>query len=202
MEIVHHWVIEVSPKVAYQVGILQAKMHSIGPLSGNGLTSIKNEFSNWSNFIESQFASFAEDVSSMIDEALFNKALTTFEKMKNQLPPNDGPSFIHMDFRPANIIIDGDQVSGVIDFESVRFGSTEIDFIKLYRDFLQEKPSYYEAFQDGYKSVRPLVNLESVLPFYSFLDAFNSIGWVKRRGVEGHMQFYEENLARLKKFIK
>src|SRR5699024_1674009 len=140
-----------------------------------------NEFPNWSDFMERQFYSFAEDVIDVLDERLYKQAIEKFEKMKHQLPPPDGPSFIHMDFRPANIIVDGNEVSGVIDFESVRFGSTEIDFTKLYRDFLRFDPTLYQAFQEGYNSIRPLVDLEVVLPFYRFTDAFNSIGWCKRR---------------------
>lgn len=191
----------VSPAVAYQVGVLHATMHTIQPPLDNHLIEIKNEFANWSKFIENQFYGFAEDVISVVDESLYKKAIKKFEFMKNQLPPNDGPSFIHMDFRPANIIIDGNKVSGVIDFESVRFGSTEIDFIKLYRDFLSVNPTLYQTFKDGYRSIRPLIDLELVLPFYSFTDAFNSIGWSKRRGIEKNALFYEENLARLKNFV-
>ena len=192
---------DVSPTVAFQVGVLQATMHTIQPPDGKVLTAIQNEFEDWSHFIESQFYSFAQDVSSVIEERLYRQAIEQFEKMKQQLPPNDGPSFIHMDFRPANIIVDGHNVSGVIDFESVRFGSTEIDFTKLYRDFLSYNPTLYKAFQDGYKSIRPLIDLEDVLPFYQFTDAFNSIGWCKRRGIEKNALFLEENLARLKKFL-
>ena len=121
--------------------------------------------------------------------------------MKHQLPPNDGPSFIHLDFRPANIIVDGNNVSGIIDFENSLFGSTEIDFIKLYRDFFRFNPTLYQAFQEGYKSIRPLIDLEAALPFYSFSDAFNSIGWSKRRGIEKNALFLEENLARLKNYL-
>jgi len=192
---------EVTPTVAFQVGVLQATMHTVQPPDGKVLTGIQNEFSHWSNFIEKQFYSFAEDVRLVLDENLYTKAIEKFENMKHQLPPNDGPSFIHMDFRPANIITDGNKVSGMIDFESVRFGSTEIDFIKLYRDFLRFNPTLYQAFQEGYKSIRPLIDLEAVLPFYSFTDAFNSIGWSKRRGIEKNAIFLEENLARLKNFV-
>lgn len=98
-----------------------------------------------------------------------------------------------MDFRPANIIVDGDAVAGLIDFESVRFGSTEIDFTKIYRDFLRFDPTLFEAFREGYKSIRPLIDLDKVLPFYRFIDAFNSIGWCNRRRIEKNTLFYEEN---------
>lgn len=193
---------EVSPTVAFQVGVLQATMHTVQPPAEPILTGIQNEFPNWSHFIEKQFYSFAEDVRTVVDEGLYRKATEKFESMKQQLPPNDGPSFIHMDFRPANIMIDGNTVSGIIDFESVRFGSTEVDFIKLYRDFLSFNPVLYQAYEEGYKSIRPLIDLEAVLPFYSFIDAFNSIGWSKRRGIEKNTLFLEENLARLKTFVR
>lgn len=125
---------KAATSVAYQVGVLQAEMHSISPPAKQVLTGIKNEFPNWSDFVERQFYSFAEDVKDILDEPLFIKAIEKYEKMKKQLPPSDGPSFVHMDFRPANILVDQEKVSGVIDFESVRFGSTEIDFTKVYRE--------------------------------------------------------------------
>jgi aminoglycoside phosphotransferase (APT) family kinase protein len=188
-----------TPKIAYQVGVLQAEMHSIRPPAA--LTSITNEFPNWSHFVKDQFYSFAEDVKTILDEKLYEKAINKFENLQKHLPSPDGPSFVHMDFRPANIIVDHDQVSGLIDFESVRFGSTDIDFTKLYRDFLSFDVNLYHAFQEGYKSIRPLVDLENVLPFYQFTDAFNSIGWCKRRGIEKNALFLEENLVRLNNWL-
>ncbi|WP_172251432.1 aminoglycoside phosphotransferase family protein [Saccharibacillus deserti] len=190
---------KATPTVAYQVGVLHAEMHSTRPPDNQVLTGIQNEFPNWSNFIERQFYSVAEDVKDILDERLYIKAIEKYEKMKKQLPPPDGPSFVHMDFRPANIIVDNEEVSGIIDFESVKFGSTEIDFTKVYRDFLSVDVSLYNAFQEGYNSIRPLIDLENVLPFYSFTDAFISIGWCNRRGIEKNAIFLEENLERLKK---
>ena len=61
---------DVSPTVAFQVGVLQATMHTIQPPDGKALTAIQNEYQNWSHFIEKQFYSFAEDVNSVIDERL------------------------------------------------------------------------------------------------------------------------------------
>ena len=190
-----------SPTVAFQVGVLHASMHQIQPPTTIQLTGIQDEFPDWSNFVERQFYSFAEDVAEVLDESLYRQAIEKFENMKLQLPPSDGPSFLHMDFRPANIIVDEDKVSGMIDFESVRFGSTEIDFTKLYRDFLSFDFSLYQSYQEGYNTIRPLIDLEVVLPFYQFTDAFNSIGWCKRRGIEKNASFLEENLSILKKML-
>ncbi|WP_081976279.1 aminoglycoside phosphotransferase family protein [Ureibacillus manganicus] len=193
--------IDVSPTAAYHVGVLHASMHLIHPPINKELKGIQNEFANWSKFIEKQFYSFAVDVKDVLDETLYLKAIDMFERMKGQLPLPDGPGFVHMDFRPANIIVNGDKVSGVIDFESVRFGSTEIDFTKLYRDFLSYDSRFYQSYKEGYKSIRPIIDLEIVLPFYRFIDSFNSIGWCKRRGIEKNAAFLEENILRLKDFI-
>ncbi|NLB20070.1 MAG: aminoglycoside phosphotransferase family protein, partial [Clostridium sp.] len=135
---------KVAPIVAFQVGVLHASMQKIHP-PARELTGIQDEFLDWSNFVERLFYSFAEDVKEVLDPSLYRQAIEKFESMKLQLPPSDGPSFIHMDFRPANIIVDEDKVSGIIDFESVRFGSTETDFTKLYRDFLSFDFSLYQS---------------------------------------------------------
>ncbi|MDW0111561.1 aminoglycoside phosphotransferase family protein [Sporosarcina saromensis] len=187
--------------VAYQIGVLHATMHQIQPPTTLQLTGIQDEFPNWSNFVERQFYSFAEDVKEVLDGSIYSQAIKKFESMKRQLPPSDGPSFIHMDFRPANIIVNEDKVSGVIDFESVRFGSTEIDFTKLYRDFLRFDCSLYLAYKEGYNSIRPLIDLEVVLPFYQFTDAFNSIGWCKRRGIEKNALFLKRNISILENVL-
>ncbi|SOC42651.1 phosphotransferase family protein [Ureibacillus acetophenoni] len=191
----------VSTTVAYEVGILHASMHAVQLPATKKLTGIKNEFDNWSSFIGKQFYSFAEDVKDVLDPQLYKQSIEKFERMKEQLPPPDGPGFVHMDFRPANIIVTDDRVSGVIDFESVRFGSTELDYTKLYRDFLSYDSTLYKAYKEGYESIRPLIDLEVVLPFYRFYDAFCSIGWCKRRGIEKNAKFLEENLARLKEIL-
>ncbi len=192
---------DASPAAAYQVGAIHASLHSVQPPPSEELTAIQNEFTNWSDFLERLFYSFAEYTKDILDEDLYIKSIEKFEILKQQLPEADGPSLVHMDFRPANIIIDNNQISGIIDFESVRFGSTEIDFTKLYRDFLSWDDNLYQAYKEGYNSVRPLINLECILPFYRFTDAFNSIGWCNKRGIEKNVAFLEENLAILKKLL-
>lgn len=189
-----------SPTVAFQVGVLHAEIHQIQPPSTR-LVGIQNEYTDWSNFIERQFYNFAVDVKEVLDESLYRKSLDKFEEMKQRLPPSDGPCFVHMDFRPANIIVYENKVSGVIDFESVRFGSTEVDFTKLYRDFLSFDATLYQSYQEGYRTIRPLIDLGAVLPFYQFTDAFNSIGWCKRRGLEKNASFLQQNLAILNKIL-
>lgn len=191
-----------SPELAYQIGAMQAAMHKIEPPSVFDSSALQNEFPNWHEFVERQFYSFAEDVKEVLDEELYMASLRKFEQMKGDLPEPDGPSFVHMDFRPANIIVEEGRVSGMIDFESVRFGSTDIDFTKIHRDYLKGDTALLNSYQEGYNSIRPMIDLRAVLPFYRFIDAFNSIGWSQRRGLEKNLEFYEANLRILKGMLQ
>ncbi|TFD94432.1 phosphotransferase family protein [Jeotgalibacillus sp. R-1-5s-1] len=189
---------KLSTLLAYETGVYHASMHAIQPPQGMDLTNIDNEFPNWTAFLDRMFYGFAEDTKKVIDPFLYEAAIQKYVEMKNDLPAPDGPSFIHMDFRPANILVKDERVMGAIDFESVRFGATEMDFSKIHRDFLSLDPSLYQAYQDGYRSIRPLIDLDQVLIFYRFTDAFNSIGWCQRRGIDQNRDFYEQNLGILK----
>lgn len=58
------------------------------------------------------------------------------------------------------------------------------------------------SYEEGYNSIRPMIDLRAVLPFYRFIDAFNSIGWSQRRGLEKNFAFYEVNLRILKEMLQ
>lgn len=192
---------EVEVDLAYDIGVIHAKLHSIEPNEDDFNSSVSNEYEQWTEFIKTQFYSFAEDVKEVIDSHLYEQSLHYFEQHQKLLPPPDGPRFVHMDFRPGNILVHGNKVVGIIDFESVRIGSTEIDFTKINRDIFVKYPGTMEAFQKGYEAIHPIIDLQTVLPFYRFIDAFNSIGWCKRRGIEKNQSFLEENLVYLKDFL-
>ncbi|MBE1556760.1 phosphotransferase family protein [Sporosarcina limicola] len=188
---------KVDAVLAYDIGVHHAKLHAIVPNEQDFKSAVSNVYGQWSEFIQRHFYSFAEDVKEVIDPRLFEQALQHFDCHLKLLPSPDGPSFIHMDFRPGNILVHENQVAGIIDFESVRIGANEMDFTKVNRDIFMEYPGTMEAYQQGYESIRSLIDLQEVLPFYRFTDAFISIGWCKRRGIEKHQKFLQENLAYL-----
>lgn len=191
----------VDAELAYDIGVQHAKLHAIIPNEQDFSSAVSNVYSQWSEFIQRQFYSFAEDVKEVIEPRLFEQSLQHFDRHLKLLPSPDGPCFIHMDFRPGNILVYENQVVGIIDFESVRIGATEMDFTKINREIFVEYPGTMEAYQRGYESIRPLIDLQEVLPFYRFTDAFNSIGWCKRRGIEKHRAFLQENLSYLNAFF-
>ena len=186
---------KVDVSLAYDIGIHHAKLHSIVPNEQDFKSSISNVYGHWSEFIQRHFYSFAKDVKEVIDPRLYEQSMKYFDRYLKLLPSPDGPSFIHMDFRSGNILVNKNQVTGIIDFESLRIGATEMDFTKINRDIFLKYPGTLEVYQQGYESIRPLIDLHEVLLFYGFTDAFNSFGWCKRRGIEKNQTFSQENLA-------
>ncbi|MDX8363015.1 aminoglycoside phosphotransferase family protein [Cytobacillus sp. IB215316] len=189
---------KVDSALAFDIGVHHAKLHAIAPNEHDFNSSVSNEYDHWSEFIKRQFNSFAIDVKEVVEPSLYELSLQYFNKQIKLLPPPDGPCFIHLDFRPGNILVHENKVVGIIDFESVRIGSTDMDFTKINRDIFLKYPGTLQAYQQGYGSIRALVDLQEVFPFYHFTDAFISIGWCKRRGIEKHQAFLQENLVYLK----
>lgn len=106
-----------------------------------------------------------------------------------------------MDFRPGNILVKGNEVAGIIDFESTRGGSSEIDFTKVNRYIREVNPRTKIPFIEGYQSIRPMLALERVLPFYDFYDAFCAVVWCKKRGIEKNQTFLQESILTLRNSV-
>jgi Ser/Thr protein kinase RdoA (MazF antagonist) len=191
----------LTPELAKEVGELHAKLHEIsyefyGSFTDEGFEILPEN--DWRLFILSTLERFVPFVRQTLPEELFKSSYNRIQELFKCLPAPEPPSFVHMDFRLANLIAQGNTLSGVIDFESSRFGSPEIDFIKLYREVLKKNSTFFDAYKIGYGSVRPLLPMEQYIEFYSLYDAFNSIGWSTQRGLEKNRSFYEESLEILK----
>ena len=95
---------------------------------------------------------------------LFQGTLDCYAKLYASLPEPDGPCWVHFDYRPGNVLVQGTRITGLIDFESSRGGSADLDFIKVKNRVWDVCPGTKEAFLNGYTSVRPLPDIESTLP--------------------------------------
>ncbi|MFD7522241.1 phosphotransferase [Paenibacillus chitinolyticus] len=62
------------------------------------------------------------------DPELYERCIHHFDGVFFALPNPDGPCIVHMDFRPGNILVNGNKVTGIIDFESARGGSSEMQY--------------------------------------------------------------------------
>lgn len=195
---------KIDKQLAFQIGLNHAKLHALSmPTYGTeietGFQPVKNN--DWRYFIRQAFEKFEKHSRYVLPSELYEKSIHYFELTFPTLPAPDGPCIIHMDFRPGNILVNDDNICGIIDFESARVGSTEIDFTKVNRDIWRKQPGTRDAYVAGYETIRPIIDLGSLLSFYSFYDAFNSVGWCKMRGAEKHQTFLQENIEILRKIL-
>lgn len=67
---------------------------------------------------------------------------------------------IHGDFLPRNLLLDGGQLTAVLDFDQARRDALACDIAPLLMPFQPLAPRLRRAFVEGYESVRPLTDGE------------------------------------------
>jgi Ser/Thr protein kinase RdoA (MazF antagonist) len=183
----------VGVELSYQIGRHHALLHH-APLPHDHAGFDPKE---WRTLVREKFEHFSLHASKVLPQNLIEKSHRYFEKSMLELPQPDGPCIIHLDFRPGNILVKDHKVAGIIDFESARIGSPEMDFSKVNRNIWEQHEGTKEAYVKGYETIRPMIDLDSILPFFMFIEAFCSIGWGQKRGAEKHREFMRENELQL-----
>ncbi|MBT7462257.1 MAG: phosphotransferase [Waddliaceae bacterium] len=148
--------------------------------------------------------SFAE-CSSITDASLLGLCKKFVLEHIHVLDDAEGPCIVHRDYRPGNIIVDGDDVKAVIDFENARGSFAEEDFAQMERLAWHHYPTTRNAFLQGYKTVRPLpAHLDDITPLLLVLKALGAIGFTyERKTWEGkHRHIYEDNVDFLKELFR
>lgn len=195
---------DMDEKLAFQIGANHAMLHEVAT-PGYGVHATDGfkllDRNNWRLHIRDNVEKWKEPCKAILDPELYERCVQRFEDVYAALPEPDGPCIVHMDFRPGNILVHANKVTGIIDFESARGGSSEIDFTKINRYIWSVNPRTKLPYIEGYRSIRPMVNLETVLPFYDFYDAFSAVVWCKNRGIDKNRPFLRENISILQQSV-
>ena len=176
---------EISDQLAFDCGKLLAELHCIP------MELFNDSHDNWWAFINERFYVWAEVCKKILDKNLFEKCVDYYENIKTNLPKPDGPCLTHFDYRPGNILVDKNKIVGLIDFESSRGGSADMDFVKMKLYMWDKFPSTKIFFLDGYLSVRKLPPINATLDLYEFYNAFGGIAWCHNRNKLEDPFFYE-----------
>lgn len=187
---------EVDEDLAYQLGALLAKLHTI-PMAEYNV--VPNEVGWWEG-IHAMFNSWLLECKDVLTPVELDACQSVFAKFYENLPTPDGPCVVHMDYRPGNILVRDNKIQGLIDFESSRGGSADADFTKVKLYVWDKYPGTKEAFIKGYQSIRSLPDIENTLPFYQFYNALGGVAWSIRRNQLSE-PFFQENMEQLKLYI-
>jgi len=129
---------------------------------------------------------------------LYAGSLALYKDLTANLPAPDGPRWIHCDYRPGNILVEDGRITGLIDFESARGGSADLDFTKVSHRVWNVNPATKPAFLAGYAEIRPVPDFERTLTVYQLHNALGGVAWCVRR-TDTSDPFFHENMAVIKR---
>jgi hygromycin-B 7''-O-kinase len=174
----------VRATVLEQLGEYLARLHSItlsgfGPLVAHG-AEYAGRFKSWWEYIEDECL---RRVQALPEEILSRQhAAEIRERLEAEQVRLDTPtaSLIHGDYQLKNVLVQGDRVTGIVDFENLVAGDPVADFAPLH--FWSEQPARdLAALCRGYGMSYSL-GLDSMhrLYVYELLLAFEILRWEHR----------------------
>lgn len=188
---------EITLDLAYQMGELLGHLHDIELPS---FELVLGEENDWWEAVTIRFNEWLSECKGFLPEDFLNQCRYKFETIVDELPEPDGPAMIHFDYRPGNILVKDNKIVGLIDFESSRGGSRDIDFTKMKLYVWDCYTGSKESFISGYETVRVLPKIETTLPLYLFFNGIGGLAWcVRRQQLAG--DFFEENYNQVKDFL-
>ncbi len=190
-------VLPANEETIYEMGKALAEIHTV-KLDRFELDDWETD---WAMSVKNKIASWVLEIQDFISPLLLESIDIFLNEKIKLLNQADGPCLVHFDYRPGNVLVRHGKIVGVIDFETSRGGSAEIDFTKVSNLIWKESPEHKRMFLEGYTSVRKLPNLQEVLPIYSFYHAIGGMAWCVRRGQLEDAFFYE-NLSALQAILK
>ena len=171
----------LTKKMLYDIGQLMGKFHNINVSSHN------NEDS-WVVTILSDMMQIRQSLASY--ESDFIDSITFVEKETKKLFQDLHFTYVHGDFRPANIILNhSEEKYYLIDFENFMIGDSTLDLYKML-SVLKSSYNYNSkdvfSFLDGYSSVRKLP--KKLVDKWIFYDVYYSLRSVRRAINDRHFR--------------
>ena len=146
-------------------------IHEFGWLvNRNGSVHLREE-ENWRKMFESMMEYRLDSLEDTVFQAYCGEVREFVEQHLELLEIVDKPSLIHDDFRPGNILVDKDEVSGILDWARASAADPEYDLINSIYHFSEEidieEDLIEKKFLSGYTEIRSLSeNFESKKKLY------------------------------------
>lgn len=189
--------------LAYEVGTKLASLHRHRTKNFGDLTKPHRLTPNAYDYFKDKFYEELEECSNHLSEKVIKQCKHYFDSQKQVLFSVDGPCIVHRDFRPGNIVIHKGQLIGIIDWASGRSGFAEQDFCSMEHRKWPKNPVHKQSLFEGYSSVRPLPDFNSIMPLLQLGRALAVIGFtVKSSTWNGKYQkLYQYNCQFIDRFL-
>lgn len=169
----NEYMMQLTPRRLYDIGRLMGKFHDIN-------TSSQDNEQSWIVTILSDMLHIRQILAPYEDD--FIESIAFVEEKCKELFSNLHFTYVHGDFRPANIIYNQvDEKYYLIDFENFMIGDPTLDVYKML-SILKNGSGYtfedVKAFLNGYLSIKKLP--EKLADKWIFYDIYYSLRSVRR----------------------
>lgn len=169
----NEYMMQLPPEKLYDIGRLMGEFHDIN-------TSSQDNEQSWIVTILSDMLNIRQILAPYEDD--FIKSMVWVEEKCKALFNNLHFTYVHGDFRPANIIYNQlDKKYYLIDFENFMIGDPTLDIYKML-SILKNNTRYtfedVKAFLNGYLSIKELS--EKLIDKWIFYDIYYSLRSVRR----------------------
>jgi aminoglycoside phosphotransferase (APT) family kinase protein len=146
-------------KFARSFGTFVAKMHRIESDSFSHALHKKpgKKSLNWKNFVLRKLEGFTFDIrkGNLLPPSFLAAVEEKTRGLIDSIGPDVKPGFTHMDLYLANALVNAENFSAILDFESARFYDPIWDFVKLDAWVFQRFPDLRQPFLQGYSEIIP-----------------------------------------------
>ena len=137
--------------------------HATATLPTDGVRSWKLDWeaANWASRVRSTAERIPHDSSSDVDRWAYRRSLEQAAWLDDpacahSYTPLFSAQVIHGDYQHANLFFDGDDVSGVIDWDTASAMCRGFEIVRACSFMFQLEPDKTGAFVEGYRSTHPL----------------------------------------------
>ena len=172
---------DLTSQLTYEIGSFLARIHFDRVQGYGDLTQPEHLQADPRMHFTLKFEEGLEECKDHLPTNLLKKCREYFTQHVDVLLTADGPSVIHRDFRPGNLIVHDGELQGIIDWSSARGGFAEEDFCPLEFGEWSTNSTYKDAFLAGYGSIRKVPHFQAMMPLLRLSRAIATIGFTVKR---------------------
>jgi len=193
--------LKLTDNLAFQMGVTLAKLHKI-PCKYYGDIANKQQTNPFDLIIENYKESIRE-CEQILEKEFLEKISSFFFSEIKKVKGLDGPCVVHRDYKPGNIIIENNEIKAVIDFENTKHSFAEEDFAQMQYLVWEKNDKSKIPFLEGYKTIRPLPDLNSIMYILRVWKSLATIGFTIARNTynSSNKIIFEKNLSYLKRVL-
>lgn len=166
-----------SNDLAFEIGVALARLHNNRTDGYGDLTKPETLVQDSSLYFNTKFEEELDECKGHLPKNFIDKCSAYLDSCQSLLAYVDGPCIVHRDFRPGNMIIWHGRLEGIIDWASARSGFAEQDFCSIEHFKWVPYSKYKKILLEGYSSIRPVPNYQSIMPLLQLGRALAVVGY-------------------------